>query len=62
MMNSMMKNAFGGGGDPFANDPFFLEPFGGGGIDKMIDKMHKNMKMQMGSEPSMLGGGNGRFA
>ena len=58
-------------GDPFANDPFFSEPFGtSGGIDKMIDKMHKSMKMQMsGAAPdSMLGrgapggGGNGRFA
>ena len=52
MMDSMMKNAFGGrgigGGDPFANDPFFSEPMGGmgmgfGNIDKMISKVQKNM-------------------
>ena len=69
-----MKNAFGGrgigGGDPFANDPFFSEPMGGmgmgfGNIDKMISKVQKNMQQSMmgGDGPSMRGmGGNGKFA
>ena len=45
MMDSMMNNAFGGGGgfggDPFANDPFFANSGSAfGNMDKIMDKMH----------------------
>jgi len=43
-MGSMLKNFR----DPFANDPFFKEPFGQ--MDKMISNMRKDMKREM-AEP-----------
>ena len=39
MMGNMFKGF--GGGDPFANDPFFKEPFGN--MDNMISKMRNDM-------------------
>ena len=43
--------------DPFANDPFFKEPFGN--IDKVIGEMRNNMMRQM-SEPMDSGMGAGK--
>jgi len=67
MANQMMEN-FGMGSmlkkfrDPFANDPFFKEPFGQ--IDKMITRMRDDIKQQMAEPISMNTGGmsKGRFA
>ena len=63
-MGAMMQNPF-GGGDPFANDPFFSEPFGQmGSMDKMIGKMRNDMKRSMNEPMSMKmnGMGSGKFS